>query len=189
MLTRYLLPIMTAALLATNAFAQTKSVEQLIGGSCARCHGEDGNASGQYPSLAGQQKAYLAKQLMDYKSGARKSTQMAPMVGVLTEENIQLIAEYFADGFMKRPRGVDKELAAQGEKLAAELKCATCHQKNYRGAETIPRLARQNRVYLVDQMKFFRNGERTNDNGLKSGFMSSLTDEQIKVLSHYFAGM
>lgn len=180
---------MVAALLATNALGQEKTVEQLIGGSCARCHGEDGNASGQYPSLAGQPEAYLAKQLMDYKSGARKSTQMAPMVGVLTEENIQTIAKHFAEGYLKRPRGVDKDLAAKGEKIAAELKCATCHQKNYRGIETIPRLARQNRVYLADQMKFFRDGERTNDNGLKAAFMSTLTDEQIKALSHYFAGM
>ena len=188
MLIRYLLPVLVTALLATNAFAQAKNAQQLIG-SCARCHGEDGNASGQYPSLAGQQEAYLAKQLLDYKSGARKNSQMAPMVGVLTEENVQVLAKYFADEYLQRPRGVDKELAAEGEKLAAELKCASCHQSNYRGVESIPRLARQNRVYLVNQMKYFRDGKRTNDNGLKTGFMSSLTDEQIKVLSHYFAGM
>jgi cytochrome c553 len=114
---------------------------------------------------------------------------MAPMVGVLTEDNVQVLAKYYADEFLKRPRGVDKELAAEGEKLAAELNCASCHQKNYRGVESIPRLARQNRVYLVNQMKFFRDGKRTNDNGLKTGFMSSLTDEQIKLLSHYFSGM
>jgi cytochrome c553 len=185
---RYFLPAVIAALLATNAFGQTKTAQQLIG-SCARCHGEDGNASGQYPSLAGQQEAYLAKQLLDYSSGARKSTQMSPMVGVLTEENIQVLAEYFSDEYVKRPRGVDKELAAEGKKLAAELNCASCHQKNYRGVETIPRLSRQNRVYLVNQMKYFRDGKRTNDNGLKTAFMSTLTDEQIKLLSHYFAGM
>ena len=79
--------------------------------------------------------------------------------------------------------------SVDSEKLAAELKCATCHQKNYRGVESIPRLARQNRVYLATQMKLFRDGERTNDNGLKSAFMSTLTDEQIKLLSHYFSGM
>jgi cytochrome c553 len=188
MLTRYLLTVIATALLATNAFGQTKTAQQLIG-SCARCHGEDGNASGQYPSLAGQQAAYLAKQLMDYKSGARKNSQMAPMVGVLTEENVQVLAKYYSEEFLQRPHGVNKELAAEGEKLAAELKCATCHQGNFRGVESIPRLARQNRVYLVNQMKYFRDGKRMNDNGLKTGFMSTLSDEQITALSHYFSGM
>ena len=186
MLTRYLLPLLTVALLATNAYGQ-KTAQQLIG-SCSRCHGEDGNSSGQYPSLAGQTKAYLAKQLEDLKSGARPSPHMAPMVGVLSDENIQVLAEYYADEYLKRPRGVDKELAAKGEKIAAELNCASCHQKNYRGAETIPRLSRQNRTYLINQMKQFRDGKRTNDNGLKTAFMSELTDEQIKLLSHFFAG-
>ena len=186
MLNKYLLPAITIALLATNAFAQSKTAEQLIG-SCARCHGEDGNASGQYPSLAGQQAAYTAKQIRDFKSKARKSGQMAPMVGVLTEDNIQVLAEYYAGEFLKRAR-FDKELAAEGEKIAAELNCASCHQKNYRGVELIPRLSRQNRVYLANQMKLFRDGKRTNDNGLKTEFMSDLTDEQIKLLSHFFAG-
>jgi cytochrome c553 len=38
-------------------------------------------------------------------------------------------------------------------------------------------------------MKAFRDGKRINDNGLKTTFMNNLSDEQIKALSHYFAGM
>lgn len=173
---------------AFPAAAQQKSAQQLIG-ACARCHGEDGNASGQYPNLAGQQAAYLAKQLMDFKSGARKNSQMSPFVGVLSEEDVRTLADYYADEFLQRQRAVDKELEEQGKKIAAELKCASCHQENYRGVETIPRLSRQNRVYLVNQMKGFRDGKRENDNGLKTEFMKNLTDDQIKALSHYFAGM
>ena len=84
---------------------------------------------------------------------------------------------------------MDKDLAEQGKKIAADLNCASCHQKKYRGIQTIPRIARQNRVYLSNQMKNFRDGKRTNDNGLKTEFMKNLTDEQIKAMSHYFAGM
>ncbi|HBZ18893.1 MAG TPA: cytochrome C, partial [Betaproteobacteria bacterium] len=67
--------------------------------------------------------------------------------------------------------------------------CATCHQANYRGAGTIPRLSRQKRVYLETIMKDFRDGKRTNDNGLKGEFMKNLSDEDIKALSHFLAGM
>ncbi len=80
-------------------------------------------------------------------------------------------------------------MAERGKKIAAELNCASCHQKNYRGINVIPRISRQNRVYLANQMKAFRDGQRTNDNGLKTPFMKDLTDEQIEALSHYFAGM
>lgn len=173
---------------SASALAQGKSAQQLIG-ACARCHGEDGNASGQYPDLAKQQAEYTAKQLMDFKSGARKNSQMSPFVGVLSEEDMRTLGEYYAGENLQRQRGVDEELAEQGKQVAAELNCASCHQKNYRGIQVIPRLARQNRTYLINQMKAFRDGKRTNDNGLKTAFMQNLTDEQITALSHYFAGM
>lgn len=175
-------------LMAASAHAQEKSAEQLIG-ACARCHGEDGNASGQYPNLAGQQSEYTAKQLMDFKTGARKNSQMSPFVGVLSEQDMRTLGDYYAGEFLKRQRAPDEGLAEQGKKIAAKLNCASCHQGNYRGVNVIPRLSRQNRVYLVNQMKAFRDGERANDNGLKMPFMKDLTDEQIEALSHYFSGM
>lgn len=184
----YLFIACFSVVLAASAQAQEKSAVQLIG-ACARCHGEDGNASGQYPDLAGQQAEYTAKQLMDFKSGARNNSQMSPFVGVLSEQDMRTLGDYYAAEFPKRQRGIDKALAEQGKTIAAELNCASCHQKNYRGLNVIPRIARQNRVYLANQMKAFRDGERTNDNGLKAPFMKNLTDEQIEALSHYFAGM
>jgi len=41
--------------------------------ACIACHGPKGtgNAQAGFPSLSGQQKAYVVKQLQDYKSGAR----------------------------------------------------------------------------------------------------------------------
>lgn len=183
----HLLIVLCTLLPAGSALAG-KTAQQLIG-ACSRCHGEDGNASGQYPDLAGQQAEYTAKQLMDFKSGARKNSQMSPFVGVLTEEDMQTLGKYYSEEFPKRQRGIDKDLAAEGKKIAADLQCASCHQKNYRGLTLIPRISRQNRVYLANQMKAFRDGKRTNDNGLKTTFMNNLSDEQIKALSHYLAGM
>lgn len=182
------LPVLASLLVPTSAFSDSPSAVTLIG-ACARCHGPDGNSPGQYPSLARQNMEYTVKQLQDFKSGARKDIQMSPMVGVLTQENIPVLAKYYADEYVSRPSGIDKELAAQGKEVAAELKCASCHQKNYRGKKEVPRLSRQKRVYLVKQMKDFRDGKRTNDNGVKKPEVKNLTDDQIKVLSHYFSGM
>ena len=185
---RSFLPVLAALLLPATVFAQTPSAQQLVG-ACARCHGPDGNSPGQYPSLARQNAEYTIKQLMDFKSGARKNIQMSPMVGVLNDENIVTLAKFYAGENLSRPRGTDKDLAAQGKILAAELKCASCHQKTFRGKNEVPRLSRQKRVYLVKQMKDYRDGKRTNDNGVKTPEMKKLSDDQIKILSHYFAGM
>jgi cytochrome c553 len=184
-----ILSLFAFLIVSTPALADSDSGAALIA-ACAHCHGTDGNSSsGQYPSLARQNKEYLVKQLMDFKSKVRTDIQMSPMVGVLTEDDIHWLAKFYNGENITRQRGIDADLAAQGKKLAAELKCASCHQKNYRGNKEVPRLSRQKRVYLVKQMEDYRDGKRTNDNGVKMPEVKNLTDDQIKVLSHYFAGM
>lgn len=65
---------------------------------CQACHGADGNGTGdgQYPRIAGQYADYLAKALMDYKTGARANPIMAGFAGTLSEEDIANLAEYYA---------------------------------------------------------------------------------------------
>lgn len=184
----YLIPVLLGLLLSTPTLAQEGSAQALVG-ACARCHGEDGNSPGQYPSLARQQQAYLVKQMMDFKSGARSDPQMSPMIGILNEENVQLLAKFYAGENLNRQRGIKEDLAKAGKQIAADLDCASCHQKNYRGKDTVPRISRQKRVYLVKQMEDFRDGKRTNDDGIKAESFKNLTDDQITKLSHYFAGM
>jgi cytochrome c553 len=38
-------------------------------------------------------------------------------------------------------------------------------------------------------MKDFRDGNRTNDNGLKSTVMNALSDKEVKALSHFLSGL
>ena len=64
---------------------------------CAACHGAAGiSAVPMYPNLAGQKEAYLAKQLKDFKSGARKDPVMAPMAMALTDADVANISAYYA---------------------------------------------------------------------------------------------
>ena len=51
---------------------QTKS------GTCAACHGADGNAADpQYPKLAGQHELYIARHLALFKSGGRDNASLS----------------------------------------------------------------------------------------------------------------
>ena len=184
-----ILPVILAFILFIPSFAATAAGDSLVA-ACARCHGADGNSSGgQYPSLARQTKEYLVKQILDYKTGARKDIQMSPMVGVISAEDAHTLAKFYSGENIQKQRGIDKDLAAKGKKIAADLKCASCHQNNYRGKKEVPRLSRQKRVYLVKQLKDYRDGKRTNDNGVKTAEVKNLTDEQITALTHYFSGL
>jgi cytochrome c553 len=64
---------------------------------CERCHGLNGNSTNpRFPALAGQRVDYLIKVLNAYRTGARKSSEMAAMAGGLTENDIDNLATHFA---------------------------------------------------------------------------------------------
>lgn len=71
---------------------------------CDRCHGVNGNSvDPRLPALAGQRMEYLDKVLHDYRTGLRKSPQMAAMSDVLTDQDIANLAAFYA---RQSPRAV-----------------------------------------------------------------------------------
>jgi cytochrome c553 len=66
--------------------------------SCEACHGPNGSKPvlPDAPILAGQYTNYLKHALHEYKSGKRKSPQMAGMAAPLTDADIEALASYFA---------------------------------------------------------------------------------------------
>lgn len=65
--------------------------------TCAACHGGTGiSPVGTFPNLAGQKEEYLAAQITAFREGTRVSTQMAPMVSGLSDEDIANLAAYYA---------------------------------------------------------------------------------------------
>lgn len=64
---------------------------------CDRCHGVDGNSTDpRLPALAAQRGDYLQKVLNAYRTGERKSPQMAAMSDVLTEADVENLAAYYS---------------------------------------------------------------------------------------------
>ncbi|WP_456373664.1 c-type cytochrome [Thiolapillus sp.] len=67
--------------------------------ACSGCHGPAGagNAAANFPSLSGQGAAYVAKQLKDFRSGARSNDMNGMMAGVaskLTDADIEAVSQY-----------------------------------------------------------------------------------------------
>lgn len=69
--------------------------------TCSACHGKDAKTPlmPDYPKIAGQNKAYVEKQMADIKSGKRANGNSAAMQGVMVLVNdaeIKDLAEYIS---------------------------------------------------------------------------------------------
>lgn len=65
--------------------------------SCAGCHGTDGKSPGAMPSIAGKTANFIETSLQEFRSGMRHSTVMGRHAKGYTDEEIKLIADYFAN--------------------------------------------------------------------------------------------
>jgi cytochrome c553 len=157
--------------------------------SCAHCHGTDGNSSsGQYPNLAGQTRDYLIAQIKAFKEGKRVNNMMSPSVRVLSDQDINDLADYFSSQTMNRGSfKPDPALAAEGKKIAEAAQCVACHQAGFKGLGEFPRLSRQKTPYLIKQLKDYRDGTRVNE--VMGPTAKDLTDAQIEALGHYLGGL
>ena len=65
--------------------------------ACAGCHGAAGISSNPlWPNLAGQQPAYLVKQMKAFRDGTRSDPMMGPMAMPLTDADIDNLAAYYS---------------------------------------------------------------------------------------------
>ena len=83
---------------AQQSAAESEEIDprgQILALSCASCHGTDGKSVGIIPGFYGKSASYLKTALMEFKSDERYSTVMGRHAKGYTDEEIELIAEYF----------------------------------------------------------------------------------------------
>lgn len=203
------LALMFAAALSVPAFAaeptpakakgDPKAAEAIVNQVCAGCHGADGNSgTPANPSLAGQGYEYLHKQLVDFKSGERKSAVMAGMVASLSPADMNNIAAYFSEKQSKPGTAKDKEKALLGQKIyrggvqgSGVPACASCHGATGNGIPVqFPSLAGQHADYTLDQLNKFRTGERANDAAKMMRVIAArMTPQEMEAVAQYIRGL
>lgn len=154
--------------------------------SCAGCHGAEGiSPNDTWPSLAGQNAAYLVRMLGAYKSGAQSDVMMSPVAQGLSDAEIQNLAAYYSRLSCKPAAGAKAPGdAAAGAALAKN--CAACHGETGVGANPAwPDLAAQKAVYLANTLKAFRAGLRKDP--MMAGVVRGLSDADIANLAAFYA--
>jgi sulfide dehydrogenase cytochrome subunit len=84
------------ALLSPWCRAQEANLGRNLAATCANCHGTNGRSQGEVASLAGMPADRVVTTLSGYKSGALTGTIMHQIAKGYTDEQIALMAAYFA---------------------------------------------------------------------------------------------
>ena len=167
--------------------------------TCAACHGPDGNSTTpEWPKLAGQHGAYLAKQLKDFKSGVRKNPVMSPMASPLGDQDIEDLSAFYS-AQKSTPGSADPKYVKAGEQLYrggnAETgvpACMACHGPAGSGnpAAGYPALRGQHAAYTATQLRALKSGERSNDaNSVMRTIAAKMTEPEIEAVASYIEGL
>ncbi len=83
--------------------AQDLHLARNLAATCANCHGTNGKAKGDMKPLAGMPAEKLLAMWADFKSGAQPATIMHQISKGYTDEQVRLIATYFASQTPVKP--------------------------------------------------------------------------------------
>ena len=186
---------MLAAVAGSAHADDAKRAEEIVQGKCFICHGADGESSSPvFPRLAGQNAAYVARQLADYKAGRRRSSTMQPMVEDLAPADFAALGSWYATRPTHVHKVEDEELSQvgrfvynRGNPYSGVAACSTCHGPAGHGTDQLPRLAGQHAQYVENQLKQFNKRERTNDNAVMHTIASKLTELETHAVAEYIA--
>ncbi len=167
--------------------------------SCAACHGADGNSAiAAFPNLAGQGEKYIASQLKAFKeNSARKDGTMFGMSIALTDEDRANLGAFYEAQTVKvkatnKVNLKGRDIYRGGITSAKVPACLACHGPSGTGIPSAgyPQLSGQKEAYTVKQLKDFRSGARSNDDGrMMRDLVKRMTDQEINDVANYIASL
>jgi cbb3-type cytochrome c oxidase subunit III len=168
---------------------------------CGACHGMDGNPTDkQYPKLAGQNEAYIARQISLFKSQKRQNPIMMGFAATQSDQDMHDIGAYFASK-ASLPGVADDKLLERGQALyrGGDSKlgvpaCMACHGPDGRGmaGAGFPQLAGQWTDYVAAKLNEWKAGTTWGDDAnakVMPAIAQKLSDADITALASYVEGL
>ena len=151
-----------------------------------------------FPSLAGQQRGYLAAQLKAFKTQTRGDPDamgyMWSLAAPLDDKMIEALAAYYSAQAPGRGRVGDAAEIARGAEIysngvAAEgiPPCLGCHGPGAAGSEAFPRLAGQHSQYLLKQLRSFQKNLR--NVAVMHGVAKELQGKEMSAVAAYLESL
>ncbi|MCK1390454.1 c-type cytochrome [Bradyrhizobium sp. 1] len=182
--------IIAALALASIAFSASAETIQERAAPCLACHGERGASETENtPSLGGQQAPYALIQLFMFREKLRVFEPMNEMAKSLTDDDLRIFSDFIAA--LPKPAAptdaVDAARMARGEVLAKQNRCNTCHNTDYSGKESVPRIANQREDYLAKTLAEYKDNTRHGYDATMADVMQTVGKDQIGDLAYYLA--
>jgi cytochrome c553 len=199
--------ITALSLVVTNTFAKGKLQTE----ACVACQGVTGNSiAPNFPKIAGQGKAYIFKQLQDFKSGTRKDAIMVGIVANLSKDDMVNWATHFSNQTITQGSAsktaniaIGERLYRGGDRSRGITACIACHGPKGAGVPSagFPALASQHAAYTAKQLKDFRQvsinlqteantyARMNDDRKMMVALTKSLSNFEIESLAQYVAGL
>lgn len=168
---------------------------------CAACHGMDGNSTDkQYPKLAGQNEAYIARQIELFKSQARQNAIMLGFASTLSAQDAHDLGAFFASKSIV-PGVADEKLVERGQALYrggdATLgvpACMACHGPDGRGiaGAGFPELGGQWADYVQAKLTEWKSGTtwgKDTNAQIMPTIAKRLSAEDIAAIASYIEGL
>jgi cytochrome c553 len=179
--------------------------------TCGACHGPNGNSVNPlWPSLAGQNAAYLDAQLKAFRSAVRINSNgiMPGLAKPLSDQDIADLASYYSQ---QTPTGLEadpstwkagEKLYRGGDRVRKIPACMACHGPVGVGnpAAGYPALRAQHAEYLAKELadyaagqRYSRNSKGESQGGVDAQIMDTiaaqLTTEDVHSVASYVQGM
>lgn len=181
------LALVAAGLALCTASWAGGATGEMLGNTCAGCHGTDGASNGPAtPSIGGLHKEYITEKMKAYQSGSAASTVMGRIAKGYSAEEIAAMAEYFAaKKFVPARQSADAALAAKGKKVH-EKACEKCHEDGGKKGDEAGLLAGQLKPYLEFTLADFRSGKSEMPKKMAKK-VEELSDDDVAALMNYYA--
>lgn len=171
--------------------------EEQVMGKCFLCHGATGDSSSPlYPKLAGQNEAYLLKQLRNFKMGERESNDMRKVVADMSDDDMRAAAHFFSNQQPSQGKSAYGDMRAVGERLYmlgnpanGLVPCRECHGEKGAGSDKLPRIAGQHTLYIETQLNLFEERKRTNDNAQMQDIAKRLSVDEARAVAEFLRGL
>jgi cytochrome c553 len=181
--------IAALALVVMASSARADTIEERAA-SCLACHGERGQSETENtPSLGAQQPPYALIQLFMFREKLRVFEPMNEMAKTLTDDDLRVFSDFL--GQLPKPAppadAGDPVRLQRAQALVEQQHSNSCHNTDFSGRESVPRIANQREDYLAKTMREYKDNSRHGYDATMAEVMQPVTPEQIADLAYFLA--